>query len=454
MIAADAYAVVPDEVYASLDDYRRHTGPDAVALARSRPPAVVIEDMSIAGLRGRGGAGFPTARKWASVSEHPCPTRHVVCNAAEGEPGTFKDRWILRHNPYAVIEGMAIAAHAVGARAVTVAIKRRFRAEIAALRHAAGELASVLDDAALTFDVVEGPDVYLFGEEKALLEVIEGNAPMPREAHYPPYVRGLFATPGAANPAVVNNVQTFAHVPSILRHGPLGFREHGTGDTPGTLVVTVCGDVARPGVFEVEAGTSLREILYELAGGPRPGRAIKVVLSGVANAPILPDHLDVPADFGSLASIGSGLGSAGFIVYDDSRHALAIARAVARFLYVESCSQCSACKQGLGAASGGLDDLPIDDGRELGAALDRIVLSARSAPQGNRCYLPVQGSVLVPALVRAFRDEIAQVRPGDRIEPVSIHKLVDYDPYAHVFAVDERQADKRPDWSYAHGTAP
>jgi len=349
------HSLLGSKPYSSLAIYRAATGADSVTLARAAVPATILDEVAASGLRGRGGAGFPSGTKWKTIAKHPCPIRMVVCNAAEGEPGTFKDRWLLRRNPYAVIEGLLIAAHAVGARAAYVAVKATFAPEIARLENVLAEMqaAGVLGEVPVT--LVRGPEEYLFGEEKALLEVIEGNDPLPRPADEPPYERGLFAMPGSANPALVSNAETFAHVPSIVRHGAASFREVGTRDTPGTLLFTVSGDVQKPGVYERPAGIPLRELFEDVAGGPRAGRKLKAALSGVSVAPISAERFDTPADFGSLALIGSGLGSAGFVLYDDAASMPRVAQMAARFLFVESCNQCSACKHGLRTASEALD---------------------------------------------------------------------------------------------------
>jgi NADH-quinone oxidoreductase subunit F len=204
----------------------------------------------------------------------------------------------------------------VGAKAAYIAIKASFKREVARLTHALDEMSDIV--AGLPETIIEGPDEYLFGEEKALLSVIEGEGPFPREAHYPPYERGLFSTPSSPNPALVNNVETLAHVSTIVRYGAESFRELGTADTSGTVLFTLSGDIVRAGVYECKAGIPLCSLLYELGGGPRAGRKIKVVLSEVASAPIFPEQLDTPADFGSLVRAGSGLGSAGLIVIDDA----------------------------------------------------------------------------------------------------------------------------------------
>ena len=439
--------LLPDAPYDSYSAYLSTVGASSVERALRHRPEAVLETIHRSDLRGRGGAGFPAGTKWATTFQHDCPTRYVVANAAEGEPGTFKDRYLLRHNPYAVIEGLLIAAHVVGAKAAFIGIKAAFRREIARLERAIDEMADVVGNLPVT--IVEGPDEYLFGEEKALLNVIEGEGPFPREAHYPPYERGLFATSASPNPALVNNVETLAPVSTIVRHGADSFRELGTVDTSGTILFTLSGDIVRPGVYEGEAGIPLRALLYELGGGPRPGRSIKAVLSGVATGPITSDRLDSPTDFGSLARAGSGLGSAGLVVIDDATSIPRVAQAVARFLYVESCSQCTACKAGLDVASNAIDRM-FHEAAAIADSRERALLGARSAPQGNRCYLPVQGSLLIPALLEHFREEFA-VRPERAQHSASewrIPKMVDFDEVTRRFTYDERQLLKEPDWTY------
>jgi NADH:ubiquinone oxidoreductase subunit F (NADH-binding) len=440
--------LIPDSPYSSYDDYRRRTGESALEKARRLSPDAVLKEVRLSGLRGRGGAGFPTGTKWASIRNHRCPTRFVVCNAAEGEPGTFKDRWLLRHNPYAVLEGMLVAAEVVNAERLFIGIKSSFVPERERLARAIDEIGRARVLGGRIFEVVPGPDEYLFGEEKALLEVLSGGDPLPREAHYPPYEVGLFPTPSSPNPALVNNAETFAHVPSIVRAGAASFRALGTDDTPGTVIFTVSGDVRRPGVYEREAGISLRDLFHEVAGGPREGRRLKAALSGVAAAVIAEERFDAPADFASLSLIGAGLGSAGFVVLDDRASVARVAQAVARFLYVESCNQCSACKHGLRIASHALDAL-FDPDRASEEALERALLGARSAPQANRCYLPVQGSIAIPSLIDRYRAEFEEQvrRPSASPAPYLIPKIVDYDPTTG-FQYDERQALKRPDWTY------
>jgi len=441
--------LLPDAPFASYGEYLAATGENAVQRARAMGADEVVAELQRAKLRGRGGAGFSTGVKWSSIRAHPCPIRDVVCNAAEGEPGTFKDRFLLRKNPYATLEGMIIAADVIGARKLYVAVKASFEEELARLRAAADEIARLGLLGERQIELVEGPEEYLLGEEKALLEVIEGGDPLPREAHYPPYERGLFATATSPNPALVNNAQTFAHVPGIVRWGSSSFTAIGTEDTPGTILFTVSGDVRRPGVYELPAGITLRRLFEEVAGGPRAGRRLEAAIVGVSSAVIEESRFDTPADFASLELAGASLGSAGFVVFDDGQSMPRVAQALARFLYVESCNQCSACKHGLRTSSNALDEL-FDPALATPDDLESALYGARSAPQGNRCYLPVQGSIVVPSLLAKYAAQFeAQIAdPGASPAPFLVPKMVDFDERTRVFRYDLAQPRKRPDWTY------
>ncbi|HEY3226150.1 MAG TPA: NADH-ubiquinone oxidoreductase-F iron-sulfur binding region domain-containing protein [Planctomycetota bacterium] len=441
--------LLPKKPIASYAEYlKTFKGRPPISIAKEMAPDEIVGELLASGLRGRGGAGFPTGRKWAAVRGHACRARTVLCNAAEGEPATFKDRFLLRMNPYAPIEGMIAAARVVETDRLFIAAKKSFRKELGRLRNALEEMrgAGALDG--LSIQIVEGPEEYLFGEEKALLEVVEGKGPLPREAHYPPYQWGLNATLQSPNPALVNNVETFARVPGILRHGAASFRKLGTPDTPGPVIFTVCGDVRRPGVYEREAGIRLRDLFETVAGGPRRGRSFKAALPGVSAAVLPEDRFGTPAEFGALAGIGSGLGAAGFWVLDDSTSMARVALAVARFLFVESCNQCTACKAGLREAWESLDALFRGDG-PLDRRIEEMVYGAKSAPQGNRCYLPVQGSKLLPSLVERFRGEFERLEGA----PVAIPKIADADERGGAFTYDPMQERKLPDWTYAEKKA-
>jgi NADH-quinone oxidoreductase subunit F len=454
--------LLPAAPVTSVADYVAAGGGRALELAREKGGEWVVEQLNASGLRGRGGAGFPTGRKWESVV-HAAPElgdRYAVANGAEGEPGTFKDRPIIRANPYRVVEGLAIAATVVRAREASIAVKASFAPEIAALERALTEMAraGLVPDAPVS--LVTGPEEYLFGEEKALLEVIEGNDPMPR--WLPPYLHGLFATTpqegwqGAdrpqsdaervgSNPTLVNNVESLASVPLILERGPGWYRSIGTADTPGPLVCTVVGDVEHAGVAEIEPGVSLRVLIEEIGGGVRAGREVKAVLSGVSNPVLTSAALDAPVSYEGLAAAGGGLGSAGFIVYDDTRNMLTVARMVSRFLYVESCGQCRACKFGCGEITRRLDAIA----RGTGEARDFDVIGQRlrDVTSQTRCFLAEEEQRVISSLLRSFPEDFAAELEGEReVEELPVPKIVDIRDGVAFY--DERQSRKQPDWTY------
>ncbi len=459
--------LLADPPVADLDDYRSRGGLDGLRRARELGPGATIQEVILSGLRGRGGGGFPTGRKWQSVRDaagagvSAAERTFVVCNAAEGEPATFKDRAILRADPYAVVEGLAIAAFAVGAERAFVGTKERFGPETDRLVSAIDELAAAGQLGDLPVQVVLGPDAYLFGEETGLLQVIEGEAPLPRNV--PPYIEGLFATvPGsgwsagaggvvatefaAANPTVVNNVETLAMAAHILARGPEWHRSLGTAASPGVVVATVVGDVVRPGVGEVELGTPLGEVIDRVGGGVRPGRTVKAVVPGVANPVVTGDLLGVPCSYEGLEAAGSGMGAAGFLVLDDTASMVEVARVLSGFLYVESCGQCPACKLGCGAVTEGLDRLGA--GLAQPEDVETIAYRLATVTDGNRCYLPVQEQRVVGSIITAFADEVNAALDGtplpDRGEVVP--KLVELADGEATY--DLHQAHKRPDWTY------
>ena len=331
---------------ASLDEYAASGGGRGLEIALEAGPEAVIEEVGKSGLRGRGGGGFPTAEKWRSIRSTGTGSRFALCNGAEGEPATFKDRSLLRTNPYQVLEGLAIAAYAVGAQTAYVGVKEAFVPEVQRLSRALEEMQQADALGGTEIRLIMGPDLYLFGEETGLEEVVEGRLPLPRIAR--PFMHGLFAAPPNDNPTLVNNVETLANVPHILAEGPDWLRATGTDSSPGTMVFTVCGDVQREGVFELPLGTPLRHLVEDLAGGPSDGRRIKAIFPGASNTVLTPQELDVPMDFDSLRQMGSGMGAAGFAVFDESACMVKAATLYSRFLYVESCGQCPACKFGTG----------------------------------------------------------------------------------------------------------
>jgi NADH-quinone oxidoreductase subunit F len=436
-----------DRPVSTLDDYLDAGGGEALAVAMKRRPEEVVEEVRRSGLRGRGGAGFPTGIKWRTVREDPCPTKFVVCNAAEGEPGTFKDRWLLRMNPYQVLEGLAIAAHVVGAGKAFIGIKAEFEKETARLGGAMEEMASRDLLGTIPVELATGPDEYLFGEEKALLEVIEGNPPLPRIV--PPFMEGLFREPGSPNPTVVNNVETLANVPHIVGKGADWFRSLGTDGSPGTMVFTLSGDVRHPGLYELPLGYSLRDLVYAVGGGPPPGRNLKAIFPGASSTVLLPEQLDTPLDFDAMKAVGSGLGSGGFVVYDESACIVRVTHAFSRFLYVESCAQCPACKHGTGQITELLERIDRGEGSDL--EVETILARCLTVTDGQRCALPTGETLLVQSAVQVFGPEFVEhfgkgcPRPRD----IAIPKIVDFDEAAGGFVYDGRYRRKQPDWTYA-----
>jgi NADH:ubiquinone oxidoreductase subunit F (NADH-binding) len=384
-----------------------------------------------------------------------------VVNGAEGEPGTFKDRALLRANPYQVVEGLIIAAFAVGAEEAFICLKASFERELAAITRAVQEFQAAGICTDCTVNIVAGPDEYLFGEEKAMLEVIEGKPPLPR--WFPPYEHGLFAAgpqegweagtrtsrPRAdgPNPTLVNNVETLANVPHVLARGADWFRSIGTPASPGTVVATVVGDVVAADVAEVELGTPLGEVIDAVGTGPRPGRSVKAVFSGVANPVVTAEHLDAAVSYEGFEAIGSAMGAAGFIVHDDTACMVDAAYRLSRFLYVESCGQCPPCKIGSGEITDRLER--IETGAGTVADIAAIQGWLERVTDGNRCYLAVEERLLVSSVLRAFPEEFAEHLEGHgcpRPGPRPIPKLIDL--AGGVATYDERFWSKRPDWTY------
>ncbi len=438
--------LLPDEPVTNLDAYIARGGGEALSLALAGSPDEVIDEVTASGLRGRGGAGFPTGIKWRTIRDDPCPTTYVVCNGADGEPGTFKDRWLLRLDPYRVLEGVAIAAHAVGAKKAFIAIKAAFERELGVVLRAMAEMQGSDMLGSVPVEVVRGPDEYLFGEEKALLEVIEGNDPLPRIL--PAYQVGLFAAQGSPNPTATNNVETLANVPHIVREGADRFRSLGTPTSPGTMLFTLCGDVRRPGVYELPLGTPLRTLVEDIGGGALPGRQVKAVIPGASGSTLPAGRLDVPMDFDSMRAAGSGLGSAGFVVYDDSACMVGVIASFSRFLFIESCAQCPACKHGSEQITASLDRIEQGAGSE--DDLETVLARTSTVTGGQRCALPTGEALLVKSAIACFGSEFEEHlgRACPRPRSIPFPKLLDFDERTRRFRYDDRYRLKRPDWSY------
>ena len=465
--------VLPPAPYTTLEDYIAAGGGAGLDAARTLDADAIIAELEASGLRGRGGAGFPTGTKWRTVAGYASPMlpTTVVINGAEGEPGTFKDRAILRANPYAVIEGALIAAHTLGAPEVIFALKAAFATELARLRAALEEVAAAGWSTGVLLNVFEGPGEYLFGEESGLFEAVDGRPPLPRIA--PPYRRGVdevyehtddppddehglpahvdMATPDGETPApptLAENVETAANVPGIVAKGASWFREVGTEQSPGTIVCTVTGAVQAEGVGEVAMGTTLREVIDTIGGGVFNHHGIAAVMSGVSTGLLPGDRLDTRLTYEDMAAAGSGLGSASFIVIDDRTDVVSIVAGASRFLAVESCGQCAPCKRdGLDAAAAlarlSRSEPEADDVEVLRAACDTISV-------GARCALARQHEAIIRSLLDRFGpalDAHAAVPPtAPGAEPALVAALVDIK--GSVAVVDKHHADKQPDWTY------
>ena len=339
----------------TLENYRKTGGYEAwkKIIAEQTPPEDIIEMVKASALRGRGGAGFPTGLKWSFMPRSAPVQKYILCNSDESEPGTCHDRDILRYNPHSVIEGMAIAGYAMGASVGYNYLRGEFHHEPFhrfedALKEAyeAGLLGQNLDGSGIDMDVygVLGAGAYICGEETALMESLEGKKGQPR--YKPPFPAnfGLYG-----KPTTINNTETLASVPHILRNGAEWFLEIGKPNNGGPKVFSVSGHVARPGNFEIPLGTPFSELL-DMAGGMRNGNALKGVIPGGSSMPVLPADvmMDITMDYDAIGKAGSGLGSGAVIVMDDTTCMVGACTRIARFYHMESCGQCTPCREGTG----------------------------------------------------------------------------------------------------------
>jgi NADH-quinone oxidoreductase subunit F len=337
----------------SLKDYVARGGYEALKkVVRTMKPEEVIAEIKASGLRGRGGAGFPTGLKWSFMPAKLPIQKYLVCNSDEGEPGTFKDRDILRYNPHIVIEGMAIAAYAMGVtrgynyiHGEIWEVYERFEQALDEAR-AAGLIGENILSSGFSFELQahHGYGAYICGEETALLESLEGKKGQPRFKPPFPASFGLYG-----KPTTINNTETFAAVPWIIRHGGQAYLEVGKPNNGGTKVFSISGDVERPGNYEIPLGTPFAKLL-ELAGGMRDGKRLKAVIPGGSSMPVLPAEIMMATDmdYDAIAKAGSMLGSGAVIVMDETRCMVRCLLRLSYFYYEESCGQCTPCREGTG----------------------------------------------------------------------------------------------------------
>ena len=331
-----------------LSDYRGRGGYEALARAIRMPAEDIVKQVSDAGLRGRGGAGFPTGKKWEFTREAPEQTRYLILNGGEDEPGSKKDRVLMENVPHLVIEGVILSAYAIGAEKAYLYINAQYETAIKRIADALSEAKSeaywgenILGSSfSLDIEIVPAPHNYVAGEDTAVIEVIEGKKAWPREKPPFPVTVGLFGKPTS-----VNNVETLANVAPILLHGADWYRKFGTAESPGTMIFALDEDVNRPGVYELEFGTPLRYLIEECGGGLKSGKKIKAVMPASPSCAFLPpEKIDTPLDHNSMREAGAGIGCGVIRLVGEGECIVEEVLGIAEFFATESCGQCPACR--------------------------------------------------------------------------------------------------------------
>ena len=391
----------------SLDAYVAVGGFEGLAKALQMAPGAVIDEVETSGLRGRGGGGFPTGRKWRSCVKAEGDERFVVCNGDEGDPGAFMDCSIMEGDPFRVLEGMIICAHAVGARRGFIYVRneypravKRLTAAIERLREA-GLLGEKILGSGLSFDVAisRGGGAFVCGESSALMRSIEGNVGEPRAKYVRSVQRGLHD-----KPTVLNNVETFACVPAIVRGGGAAFKGLGTARSPGTKAFCLVGKVRNTGLIEVPMGTPLREVIFGIGGGIIDGRPFKAVQTGGPSGGCIPEaKLDLPVEFDALTAAGSMMGSGGMIVMDDRTCMVDVARYFLEFLLEESCGKCVPCREGIFQLHALVSRIGKGEGQE--GDLEKIARLAEDVQVSALCGLGKSAPNPVLSTIANFRAE-------------------------------------------------
>ncbi|OPX18746.1 MAG: NADH dehydrogenase [Desulfobacca sp. 4484_104] len=392
----------------SIDDYLAIGGYQALAKALTgMSPDAVLEEVKKSGLRGRGGGGFPTGRKWESTRNVDSEVKYVICNADEGDPGAYMDRSLLEGNPHAVIEGMLLGAYAVGATDGYVYVRHEYPLAVTNLTMAIdaaremGLLGENILGSSFSFDIKisRGGGAFVCGESSALIASIEGQVGEPRAKHIHMAESGLWG-----KPTVLNNVETWANVPVIIDKGAEWYRSIGTEGSPGTKIFSLVGKVNNTGLVEVPMGITLREIIFDIGGGIPGGRKFKAVQTGGPSGGCIPEeHLDLQVDFDELGKVGSMMGSGGMIVMDDRTCMVDVAKYFLNFLKGESCGKCTTCREGILRMYEILDKITRGEG-EL-SDLDLLEKLAVVVQEGSMCGLGKTAPNPVLSTLRYFRDE-------------------------------------------------
>jgi len=398
---------------ASIDEYIAAGGYNALKQALQMPPEKIVYELIQSGLRGRGGAGFSTGMKKKFTSEAACILlecmRYIVCNADEGEPGTFKDRIIMEQDPHLLLEGMIIAAYAVGAGKGYIYIRGEYHHSIDMIRKALesavkrGFLGDNILGSGYSLDigVKLGGGSYLCGEEFTLLESIEGKRGYPRIKPPYPAEKGLFDMP-----TLINNVETLCHIPAIILKGSGWYKGLGTDRSPGTKIFSISGDVKNPGYFEVEMGISLKELIYNLAGGIKDNKKFKTALIGGAAGTFVPESfLSVSMEFDSLQQKDAVLGSGAVIVMAEDKSILDMLHSILRFFGHESCGKCVPCRVGTQQLLILLEKI-IANGDRNGSGLDALLKQSELMAQTSLCPLGQSPVLPIKSAIRHFRKEL------------------------------------------------
>jgi len=393
----------------SIDDYIIHDGYVALGKVLSEmQPKDVIATIKNSGLRGRGGAGFPTGLKWSFVADTPSDKKYIVCNADESEPGTFKDRLILEGDPHSIIEAMIIAGYAIGADEGYIYVRGEYELAQSRLRIAIqqakeyGILGKNIFGSSHSFEIYvhAGAGAYVCGEETALLESIEGKRGEPRSRPPYPTTDGLWG-----KPTLINNVETFANIPPIIRQGAEWFKSFGTPSSPGTKVYTILGNVNKTGVIEVSMGITLREVIAIYAKGMKNGSTFKLAQTGGSSGSIIPASLqDTPMDYDSYAKAGVSLGSGALLICNEETCVVDLAKVLLRFFKFESCGKCNPCRIGNGRALQILDR--ISEGLGTSQDVDNLQLISKNLYEMSTCGLGQTAGAPLKDIINNFRAEV------------------------------------------------
>ncbi len=395
---------------ADIAEYIKTGGYKALSKALELKPSDIIDEVKRSGLRGRGGAGFPTGMKWAFAAADSKKPKFILCNADEGEPGTFKDRPILEKNPHLLIEGMIISGYALQAEYGYIYLRGEYPEAKDILEdaikqaHDKGYLGDDVLGKGIRFylHVHQGAGAYICGEETALIESLEGRRGQPRIKPPFPVNEGFLS-----KPTVVNNVETLANIPYIMEIGAEAYSKLGSPDCPGPKLYSVSGHVKMPGVYELPMGTTLREIIYTHCGGIRDGKKLKAVIPGGISTPILPpEKIDCPMDFVSMPKHGSMLGSGAVIVFDETVDLVKVCLRAMKFFEHESCGKCTPCREGVGWLRAIIERIYNGSGTEKD--IDLLLEVSKNITGKTFCPLGDGAAGVVQGFIKDFRHEFEQ----------------------------------------------